>query len=154
MKLTDAQQIQFWSKVDKSQECWIWLADRNTSHGHGRIKLKTGPGQYRKFLAHRISWELAHGPIPEGLIILHKCDNPPCVNPDHLFLGTLRDNALDMHAKGRHRIYQSKLNLKTARLIRILRRGGASYADLCAQFNVSKSTIGSVLAGKSWPEPH
>lgn len=88
----------FWSSVDKDGEngCWLWTRGRN-EHGYGVLDRKSGSG-----LAHRYSWELANGPIPTGLQVLHRCDNPPCVNPEHLFLGTRLDNMADMTAKGRH----------------------------------------------------
>ena len=85
----------FWEKVDKHAEggCWVWTGTRQV-FGYG-ISLR-----YR--LAHRVSWEIANGPIPDGLWVLHRCDNPPCVNPAHLFLGTQTENMRDMTAKGRH----------------------------------------------------
>jgi hypothetical protein len=86
----------FWPKVDKSGDCWIWTAYR-TKQGYGRLKVKT----VHQKLAHRLAWEFAKGPVPDGLFVLHRCDNPPCVNPDHLFLGTLIDNNLDRARKGR-----------------------------------------------------
>lgn len=88
----------FWSKVDRSGDCWTWTASR-TRHGYGRI----GLGHDRVETAHRVSWMLANGPIPEGVFVCHRCDNPPCVRPDHLFLGTALDNIRDMIAKGRGR---------------------------------------------------
>lgn len=81
----------FWSKVDKTGECWVWVAGR----------FVTGYGAYRNQGAHRVSWGLMNGPIPAGLFVLHRCDNPPCVRPDHLFLGTHTDNMHDKVAKGR-----------------------------------------------------
>ena len=93
-RLTD----RFWSKVDTSGECWTWTADLD-DHGYGRL----GIGRKRIEPAHRVAWTLANGPIPEGLRVLHHCDNPPCVRPDHLFLGTQADNMADMMAKGRAR---------------------------------------------------
>ena len=86
----------FWSKVQRGgpDECWPWIA--GTSHrGYGAFYLDHGMHQ-----SHRVSWELTHGPITDGLHVLHTCDNPPCVNPAHLFLGTDRDNARDSVAKG------------------------------------------------------
>jgi hypothetical protein len=88
----------FWKNVNRNTrpgECWIWYEGRR-HHGYGRIgSLQEG--------AHRVAWELTNGPIPDGLDVLHKCDNPPCVNPDHLFLGDQEANMNDMAAKGRAR---------------------------------------------------
>lgn len=88
----------FWSKVLKGtdQECWLWNASR-IKDGYGKFSVS---GVYQQ--SHRISWQLTNGPIPDGLCVLHRCDNPPCVNPNHLFLGTNLDNVRDMFAKGRN----------------------------------------------------
>lgn len=85
----------FWDKVDKSGDCWEWAAACNSS-GYGHIKLDGA-----MILAHRLSWILANGPIPDNLCICHTCDNRTCVNPDHLWLGTRADNNSDMTKKGR-----------------------------------------------------
>lgn len=90
----------FWSKVNRTDTCWLWTAGKN-NHGYGTFKLNDKP---RK--AHRIAYELSVGPIPHGLNVLHHCDNPPCVNPNHLFIGTQEDNVRDMTFKSRH--YQQK----------------------------------------------
>lgn len=84
----------FWANVQKTDTCWIWTGCR--SHNYGLM----GANKTR-ILAHRFSWELHNGPIPDGLGVLHRCDNPPCVNPDHLFLDTFEDNMKDKIAKGR-----------------------------------------------------
>ena len=93
----------FWLKVDCSDECWVWTG-AVSSHGYGRIK--NDPGMLPPVLqANRLAWELTQGPIPQDLKVCHTCDNPPCVRPSHLFLGTHSDNMLDAVAKGRHRRY-------------------------------------------------
>ena len=77
--------------------CWTWTRATNKA-GYGKIGSGEGAGT---LATHRVSWELTNGPVPDGLFVLHRCDNPPCCNPAHLFLGTSRDNTLDMIAKGR-----------------------------------------------------
>lgn len=84
----------FWQKVEKTDTCWLWRGSKNTT-GYGQLRTD------RLEKAHRISWEIHNGPIPDGLAVLHACDNPPCVNPSHLWLGTQADNARDRQAKGR-----------------------------------------------------
>lgn len=91
----DDHLARFWPKVAKGDGCWTWIAGTNRA-GYGIIKFR-GMG----FQAHRFSWLVAHGEIPPGLCVLHRCDNPPCVNPAHLFLGTKADNAHDKVLKQR-----------------------------------------------------
>jgi hypothetical protein len=86
----------FWSKVQKTDTCWLWTSTRNP-FGYGRVYWR-GRMNVR---AHRLAWELTYGAIPEGRWVLHSCDTPSCVRPDHLFLGDARTNVADMHAKGR-----------------------------------------------------
>lgn len=86
----------FWEKVEKTAGCWVWTGSR-VFYGYGNIG---GPGN-KNIRAHRLSWELHNGPIPNGLCVLHTCDNPGCVRPDHLFLGTQKQNAEDKAQKGR-----------------------------------------------------
>lgn len=93
--------LRFWSHVDKSGECWEWTAARQPS-GYGKMVVGSRLDGSRRFPpSHRLAWELTHGPIPQGLHVLHHCDNPPCCNPAHRFLGTDADNAADKVAKGR-----------------------------------------------------
>lgn len=90
----------FWSKVDKSGKHWMWTGGTNTKTGHGQMRIKEGDGSSRE-LAHRLSWMIHFGSIPDGLCVLHSCDIKRCVKPKHLFLGTRADNVADMIAKGR-----------------------------------------------------
>ncbi len=90
----------FWEKVQITSGCWLWLGGFHRA-GYGQIN--AGAPNPRMILAHRVAWELTLGPIPNGLLVLHYCDNPPRVNPSHLFLGTQRDNVKDMMQKGRNR---------------------------------------------------
>jgi hypothetical protein len=87
----------FWEKVDKTKDCWVWTAARQ-SFGYGKFITKKGTSPVG---AHRLAYELEVGPIPEGKLVLHHCDNPPCVKPDHLYIGTVQDNVRDRQERGR-----------------------------------------------------
>lgn len=96
----------FWSSVDKKSDndCWNWTRGRSSQLGYGSFKL--GNEQY----THRLAWELTNGKIPEGLCVCHHCDNPLCCNPNHLFLGTVKDNMQDRDMKGRGRFSKQRAN--------------------------------------------
>jgi len=89
----------FWPKVDKSGDCWVWTAGTSRD-GYGIIRARVDRA-WVTVRAHRVSWVIENGTIPDGLLVLHSCDNPSCVNSDHLWLGTEKDNHRDSEKKGR-----------------------------------------------------
>lgn len=122
--------------------CWEWTKDR--WHGYGRFQ---NGGE--KFSAHRFAWEITYGPVPEGLFVCHKCDNPPCIRPDHLFLGTNGDNQDDSVMKSRH--WRSRFTPEeVAEIRRLVKSGEATQAALTARFGVRRGTISKVVNGKRW----
>jgi hypothetical protein len=128
-----------WRRVDKSGDCWVWTGGRYRK-GYGKFDAL----QY----AHRVSWEIHNGPIPKGLYVLHKCDNPPCVRPDHLFLGTLADNNADMLTKGR---YNTKLSEdQVAEIKRMLNTGLYSQQEIADSFGVNQTLISFIKRGVVW----
>ncbi len=137
----------FWRHVDKSGECWLWTATLAT----------TGYGQFwdgtRLVGAHRFSWELVNGPIPDGLYACHRCDVRACVNPDHLFLGTHADNMQDCVEKGRTakglRNAWTKLTDEQVRQILLL-RPHTRPSVLARQFGVSPQTICDITKRRRW----
>jgi hypothetical protein len=133
----------FWGRVQKTEGCWIWIGYLDKA-GYGRIQRGK-----RNLAAHRLSFELHFGSIPDGLCVCHRCDNPACVHPDHLFLGTHQDNMEDSRKKGRK---AKKLTLLRVRLMRDLRAQGASLKSLARKFNVSGVTVSTTASGKNWKE--
>lgn len=141
----------FWEKVQKTEGCWFWIA-AHSGDRYGRIRRGLRSGEYVK--AHRMSWELHYGPIPEGMEVLHQCDTPLCVRPDHLFLGTQLDNMRDMIAKGRdcrgEQISTAKLTAADVIAIRNAYKAGARQGFLAEQYGVSINTVGHVTRRESW----
>lgn len=154
----------FWDKVEKSSGCWLWKA-RKLPAGYGRFSIG-----HKDIYAHRMSWELANGFIPDGLCVLHSCDTPDCVRPKHLFLGTKAENNLDRDQKGRtasgdrhgFRLHpesvprgskhaNSKLTERKVKTIRRLySKGEVSQTDLARLFGVGQGRISAVVRRETW----
>lgn len=140
----------FFERVEKSENCWIWLGARKDS-GYGNFHL--GNLKYRR--AHKFSWEMHFGKVPDGLLVLHKCDNPICVKPNHLFLGNQKENMADAKKKGRNAFGvkngRSKL---TDEIVKEIRKeyafGRASSRNLGQKYSVGKSTILQIIRGNTW----
>lgn len=132
----------FWSQVaiGTADACWPWQGPIGT-HGYGM------PGPYG-LLAHRVAWELTHGPIPKGKVICHTCDNRPCCNPAHHFLGSHRDNAMDKARKGRA---PAKLNATKVQAMRVrYAAGGVSTRELAREYGVDRRAVVFALRGMTW----
>jgi hypothetical protein len=152
----------FWSKVDKSggpNACWPWTGCR-MRQGHGQFRIHT----HESILAHRLSWVLTNGPIPEGKFVCHHCDHGWCCNPRHLFVGTHQDNMDDMHRKGRGfslflerpEVIRGEANshakLNTADVVRIreLEGFGVSRPRIAKMFGISRQNVRFVATRKTW----
>ena len=127
-----ADTARFWAKVEKGPGCWLWRGARATN-GYGQVRV-----DYRLWLAHRYVLLLEGRPAPDGLMVCHSCDTPLCVRPEHLFLGTAKDNAVDMSLKGRG---TGKLSPKETETVRFERASGTPVATLAARFRVSRQTV-------------
>lgn len=147
----------FWSKVDKSshpQGCWIWTATKNNK-GYGLFR---PGGLANKEAAHRLSFEAVNGRIPRGRWILHSCDNPACVNPRHLRIGTPKENVADMDKRGRRvkapRPGESNSNaFMTEQDVGALRRdyiNGADLEQIAARYSISPNSLADYTTGRSW----
>lgn len=147
----------FWTRVDKTSGCWLWTGGANAA-GYGSMRVS---GVRRQ--ASWVSWFLAHDEAPaDGLYVCHRCDNPRCVRPDHLFLGSPIDNMVDMESKGRSRRPRlpgvangrALLTLADVQFIRSFAyaRHYGMRRDLARRFGVHVRTIGMVWAGRTWRE--
>ncbi len=135
----------FWDKVDKSGDCWEWTASASRGYGYFRFEGRDQP-------AHRVSWVLANGKIPDGLHVCHHCDNRVCVRPDHLFTGTQFDNMRDAAAKGRlsdrpQSKFRTWSKLTNGQVV-LIRKSDQPSRSLGKLYGVSKTTILNVKSGK------
>lgn len=143
-------QERFWRYVDRGgpNGCWSWIGAKCRKTGYGSLQID-GTGRR----AHRFSYELHHGPIPDGMVVMHACDNPGCVNPAHLSLGTNQDNVDDKMAKGRHRGPRGELSgsarLTRADVVRI-RAERRTCNVWAAELGVSPKTIADARSGRTW----
>lgn len=138
----------FWEKVNKTESCWLWTgALLKTGYGSIRINNKS-------VRAHRVAYELSVGKIPDGMIILHSCDNPLCVNPSHLRIGNKRENMADAIERGQHktgeRHAKSKLSNNDVATIRAALSAGVTGRYLAKKFSVDETTISHIKSSKSW----
>ena len=139
----------FFARVQKSESCWIWTGV--TRNGYGSFFVRGVGWRY----AHRISWILVNGPIPDGLCVLHRCDNRPCVNPAHLFLGTKAENTADMVSKGRGRggVSRGESN-PTSKLtetqVREIRKETCPERETAARYGVTRANINYIKRGVTW----
>ena len=169
---TTVEVERFWSKVQKSNGCWLWTGGTNPK-GYGRFAMGNRRYSMVMVLAHRYSWVLANGPILDGLCVLHECDTPACVRPGpgHLFLGTRADNNADMDRKGRSNrrgfaigrerhpewwptgasVPGAKLTDRKVRRIRVLYATGEwSYVRLAAKYEVGRTTVENIVKQRKW----
>ncbi len=144
---------QFWAKALKTEEgCWLWSGAEARDYGQVWFQRKT-------WRAHRLAYFLTYGPIPDGLYVLHSCDTPLCVRPDHLFLGTQSDNMKDMYAKGRRlrpgqppgeRHAMARLTEKQVRCLHQRLAAGEPYAELAVEYGVHVDTLTALAKRRSW----
>lgn len=134
--------------IKQPSGCWEVQGWALPHSGHVQIATTKGQPTIR---AHRLAWELTNGPIPAGLNVLHKCDNPRCVNPEHLFLGTQRDNILDSINKGRYNAFGiQKLNAAQVLEIRALAKRGVRQKDIAKQFGIARNTVSGIVNRVCW----
>lgn len=152
MRKKQELQARFWSKVDvqDNHACWNWLAATFTN-GYGAFGVTSG----KMKTAHRVSYELVHGKIPEGMVVMHTCDNPLCVNPSHLVVGTYQDNTNDMVSKSRQAKGEKHGRAKLTendvlRIYDMVREGGLSQEYIAGLFNISRMLVSCIKHKQLW----
>lgn len=149
-------------KINPEKQCWEWQGSKR--NGYGRMIVGSRKDGTRKSKsAHRVSYEIYNGDIPADMVVCHKCDNPCCVNPSHLFVGTVQDNVNDREEKSRNKIQygskngRAKLNENQVLEIRKKRNSGMSFGKIAKEYGVCKKTIIRAVSGYNWkvvsPEP-
>ena len=152
VNLSESDLRRFWSKVDMNNGgCWNWRSGKSKK-GYGYFSVKPFNLQ-----SHRVAWAISNPTNPSsGLMVMHKCDNPPCCNPDHLFIGTAQDNSDDMMSKGRHnpprgeRCSQHKLDRESVAKIEEMLLLKTPQTQIAKLFNVNQSTISNIKRRKTW----
>ena len=149
MKKTPTERLYEKTRRDQSTGCLEFQGYR-IKKGYGYIGTENG----KTTTTHRLAWQIAHGPIPEGMFVLHKCDNPPCCNPDHLFLGTNKDNMDDRSNKQRQargsRMGSSKLVESDIPVIRKRLSAGETHRSIAKSYGVSSPIITYINTGRTW----
>ncbi len=150
VSFTPEQWAKFWSRVLFTDRCWIWITRRGSPwNGYGCIYVDG-----IKYRSHVLSHEYFIGPVQTGLEVCHHCDNKPCVNPAHLFLGTHAENCADAAAKGRmprgSRAARAKLTEEDIPIIRAMRAGGVSTQEIGIRYGVDRSAIYKILWRRRW----
>jgi hypothetical protein len=143
----------FWAKVKRGRGCWLWQASLDSS-GRGQIACAQENGKVRNFRAARVAWMLTYGDVPDGLLVLHKCDVKRCCRPDHLELGDKRKNGQDAYDRNlvphSERHHWAKLNNADVRKMRRLRERGMKQEALAEMFGVDRSLVSMICARKVW----
>lgn len=149
----------FWRKVQRGDGCWPWVGPTN-DRGYGVLSIAR---PQRRVYAHRFSWAMANGPIPDGYEVCHRCDNPPCVNPAHLFLGTHAENMRDARQKGRalgradlprprgEQVNTAKLTAESVReIVARFRSGETNKSALAREYGVTHHMVRLIVTGRAW----
>jgi|SRR6476620_58890 len=152
MELTDKYIERFWSKVDKSGDCWVWT-DCQDRDGYGQFCTYINKKR-KQYKAHRVSFFISNGSIDDELLVCHACDNTSCVNPKHLFQGTVQDNSDDMTSKKRQAKGSSNGNSKLVEkdVVQIKHwiTSGAKQVDIAEIYGITQTMVSCIKNGKSW----